>query len=85
MKAILFPYPYKLHVDGELMDGAFFPVPSFCRHSCSSKECRNFYHKEGASIGHKKCPYGFGVDGLRGKSMCSGIDILKPKEEVFNI
>lgn len=62
MKAILFPYPYKLHVDGELMDGAFFPVPSFCRHSCSSKECRNFYHKEVASIGHKKCPYGFGVD-----------------------
>lgn len=65
MKTVLFPYPYKLHIDGELKDGAFFPAPAFCRHSYSSRICRDFYHSQCCTIGQKKCPYGFGVDVIK--------------------
>lgn len=65
MKPILFPYPYKLHIDGELVDGVFFPAPAFCRHSYLSKICKNFYHTQCCTLGQKKCPYGFGVDVIK--------------------
>lgn len=61
------PFPYKLSATGELCDGAFVTVPSYCTKIEKSAVCMNHYKKlfRNQTNGIIKCPHGFGSCGIK--------------------
>lgn len=57
---IYFAFPHKITANGELKNGSVFPVPSFCKSHCNSKECKKHYSDlYKLQLKNKICPFGF--------------------------
>ena len=57
----LYLYPFRLSLQGEVVDGVMQAFPSFCRRQCNTKKCSDFYNSNCAKLGNYRCPYGFAV------------------------
>lgn len=57
------PFAYKITPEGTLKEGAFIPIPEFCKMHYESKECKAHYLKLFSGQNKfLKCPYGFGSE-----------------------
>lgn len=78
-KISLFAFPFKISINGAVVDGAMFALPAFCRRQCNTKICREFYSKKWNKEGSYRCPYGFAVqiEEVNGQLVTfTGLDIV---------
>ena len=65
------PFAYKITPEGTLKEGAFIPIPEFCKMHYESKECKAHYLKLFSGQNRfLKCPYGFGSELIKVGNEC---------------
>lgn len=71
------PFSYKITPEGPLKEGAFIPIPEFCKSHYDSKQCKAHYLKLfSCNDSFLKCPYGFGSEIIKVGNECVALTCL---------
>lgn len=71
------PFSYKITPEGPLKEGAFIPIPEFCKSHYDSKQCKAHYLKLfSGNDSFLKCPYGFGSEIIKVGNECVALTCL---------